>query len=74
MADESQAIDKAKFAARELIAKFERYLGREIPSFMRENMLFAFETGYLRGFSDGMENGMKTSLEITRSILDRGAS
>lgn len=74
MADESPAIDRARFAARELVAKYERYLGRDLPSLARENMLLAFEAGYLRGFSDGMESGMKAALEIAKSTLNRGAS
>lgn len=52
----SVPVEKAKFAARELLARFEKGLGHPFPHIVREHMLSAFELGYLRGFGDGMEH------------------
>jgi hypothetical protein len=57
------AADKAKFAAREMLAKIERETGPIAPA-MRESMLTAAELGYMVGFGDGMEHAYKASGDI----------
>lgn len=49
-----RAADQARFAARELLARFERELGVDQSAVVRDRMLFAYEMGYLRGHGDGM--------------------
>jgi hypothetical protein len=46
--------DQARFAARELLAKFVREMGGEVSAVVADRMLFAFEMGYLRCHGDGM--------------------
>lgn len=67
MSEIDQANERAQFAAREFVARFERETGCELGEFVRERILFAFEMGYLRGRTDQcadmidtIENGAKT--------------
>ena len=61
MSDETdQANDRARFAAREFVARFERELGVDLSEVIRDRMLFAFEIGYLRGHGEGMQHAVKT--------------
>ena len=49
-----QTSDRARFAAREFVTRFERETGGDLGAVVRDRMLFAYEMGYLRGHGDGM--------------------
>lgn len=51
--------EQALFAARAFVARLERELGSVLPSGVRDQVLFAYEMGYLRGRSDGMAAAMR---------------
>jgi len=48
-----QADHRARFAAREFVARWRRETGEE-SAVVTDRMLFAYEMGYLRGHGDGM--------------------
>jgi hypothetical protein len=62
--------EQALFAARELVARFERESGTKLAAVMRDRMLFAFEMGYLRGHGDGMIAAGALYDELRKKVSD----
>jgi hypothetical protein len=57
------AADKAKFAARKMIADIERETG-PLDARVRESMLTAATLGYMVGFGDGLDHAYKQAGEV----------
>jgi len=65
-----QAGDRARFASREFVARFEHGLGGALPAVVVDRMLFAFEMGYLRGHGEGMHAARVLYDELRRKVND----
>ena len=62
-----QASDRARFAAREFVARWSRDTG-EVPSaVVTDRMLFAYEMGYLRGHGDAMNTASTMFEELSQA-------
>lgn len=48
---------QARFAAREFVAHWKRETGEQLADIVLDRMLFAFEIGFTRGWSEGMRHG-----------------
>ena len=70
----SEASDKARFVAREFVARWERDTGESLSPLVTDRMLFAYEMGYLRGHGDSMKTTSQMLDEITlpRSACKKG--
>lgn len=67
MSDESDHIsDRARFAAREFVARFDSEMGGGTSALVVERMLFAYEMGYLRGSSEKLEKFSADRDELLR--------
>jgi hypothetical protein len=70
MSNDPNPDELARFAARELLARFEREIGHAFPSHVASHMLTCFELGYLRGRGDGFEHGMRSAVDLTRKAIN----
>lgn len=66
-----QVSERARFAAREHVARWERETEEALPPRARDLVLFAYEMGYLRGHGDGVKAASTMFEEISQAGVAR---
>ena len=61
-----EAVQRARFTAREFVARLARELGVELDPFLAERIAFGYEMGYLRGWCDGARSATMFSEQGAR--------
>ena len=61
-----QVSERARFAAREFVARLARETGETLSQAMTDRILLAFEIGYLRGRTDGARDTLQMMTEAER--------
>jgi hypothetical protein len=62
-----QVSERARFAAREFVARWYRETGEEPLARITDRMLFAYEMGFLRGRSDGMHRATELLNDLAQA-------
>ena len=65
--ESDQTCDRARFAAREFVARVSREMGGALSAVATDRMLFAYEMGYLRGASEATREASELFVKMTQA-------